>query len=49
VTLSSASVQDEFGDDLRALISPLPNASKVLKQFHSITDPGAIGKLGAGR
>ena len=38
----AARVQDEFGGDLRrALIGPLSHARKVLKQFHSIADPGA--------
>jgi hypothetical protein len=38
----AARVQDEFGGDLRrALIGPLSQARKVLKQFHSIADPGA--------
>ena len=35
-------VQDEYGGDLRgALAGPVPNAQKILKQFHSIADPGA--------
>jgi endonuclease III len=35
-------VQDEYGGDLRAaLAGPVPKARKILKQFHSIADPGA--------
>jgi endonuclease-3 len=35
-------VQDEFGGDLRAGLSgPTAKARKILKQFHSIADPGA--------
>lgn len=35
-------VQDEFGGDLRAaLAGPITKARKILKQFHSIADPGA--------
>jgi len=38
----AARVQDEFGGDFRrALMGPLSHARKVLKQFHSIADPGA--------
>src|SRR5215472_4627322 len=38
----AARVQDEFGDDLRgALVGPMPQVRKILKSFHSISDPGA--------
>lgn len=36
-------VQDEYGGDLRAALAAVPvaKARKLLKQFHSIADPGA--------
>lgn len=37
----AARVRDEFGDDLRsALVGPLREVRKILKSFHSISDPG---------